>query len=850
MATIAEENAITADVYGREWWLDYDYATEDLILGFARSTYYAPGETVQFSIDYASAFNVRIYRLGYYTGGGGRRMADFAGTPATQPAPVTISDSNGAVTCAAWSVNVSWAVPADATPGWYQVFLSDTTNGAYGTILFCVTDTLAKQPILVVGSEATWGAAYNGYGGNNVYGASTGIGNASERALCSSYDKPVVSKRYVAQTNFFNGEIAQLRFFERFGYDVGYATCEQINNDPTVLDGRDLIVFSGHNEYVSARIRDKVAERIAAGVNVANFSANDFFWKVRYGGTDFPASDNTTGRVMWCKKDTMDGPSAIRAGGGGTPFTTQADWTGTWQDTRWTGRQPSSGLLGDRFIANGIRADQVSVPFSMKDLPIWRDCAGIAALTTDQTFTFGVGTAGMEWDFPDLDGGLRQTPLSATSVNLAGGASDINGEDYTQSGVYTHAFQVTANGSSRIFNANTTQWGWAIDDLHFRGASIATAEAIQATINILADLGAVAVESLVTASSLVFPTPVADFDAAYSLAPSGGVSLGDGGFAGFSVGSTAVVGLSLGDVSIWEEASADTTAPSVPTGLASSGITSSGFQVTWSASSDDSGVTGYQVRLDSGSVTAASGSLSHIFSGLSAETTYSVEVRAGDSAGNWSAWSTPLEVTTDAAVVTYQHFFDGRTITGIDAPVYADDLGTGGLTGMTFYAVGRTITVHGARIYNPAGASGAWLTQQVTARLHTPDYLGADLIGAPITTAVATKVHTTARTAGTWTDILFDTPVTVQPANAAAAGADIAMLSIEFPNGQYMFFSEGLSGIRVMNNVTPSPTSEYYLAEPYNAGVYFRAGSSGNISAAFGQNNWYGCDIICTTAAV
>ena len=80
-----------------------------------------------------------------------------------QPAATTIPNSNGAVTCAAWSENVTWAIPPEATPGWYWLFLRNSGGTQFGGILFCVSDQDIKKPILVVSSEATWGAAYNGY---------------------------------------------------------------------------------------------------------------------------------------------------------------------------------------------------------------------------------------------------------------------------------------------------------------------------------------------------------------------------------------------------------------------------------------------------------------------------------------------------------------------------------------------------------------------------------------------------------------------------------------------------------------------------------------------------------------
>jgi hypothetical protein len=514
--TIAQENANSTNVFDKAYWWEYP---SDAIPGFTRSTYYLPGQTAQFSVNFSTAYTVDLYRLGHYgsAAGAARRVAQFAGTTATQPAPAVIPNSNGAVTCEAWSTNVTWPIPADATPGWYWLFMKSNSTTQFGGILFCVSDKLAKQPVLVVASEATWGAAYNGFGANNVYGDTIGIGNINNRALCSSLDKPVISRDNVPQTHFFNGELATLRFLERFGFNVGYTTCEQINNDPSVMDGRQLVIFSGHNEYISQRIRDKTKAVIAAGTNVANFAANDMFWRTAYGGTTFPtgATTTSTGRVMWCRKDTMAGPAAIRSGGAGTPFSTQADWTGTWQDTRWTLREPSNALLGDRFIANGIRADSVKVPFAMKSLPIWRNCPGVQALTTGQEVTFAAGTAGMEWDMPDTV--LPSVSLSASTVDLTGNSSDVNGENYNQNGTYTHAFQMAANGPSRIFNANTTQWGWVLDNLHLRSTAPANTDAMQGTLNVLYDLGAVGSSSLIGAATLFTPTKVSSIDTAYGI---------------------------------------------------------------------------------------------------------------------------------------------------------------------------------------------------------------------------------------------------------------------------------------------------------------------------------------------
>ncbi|WP_231495941.1 glycosyl hydrolase [Cellulomonas sp. HZM] len=98
-------------------------------------------------------------------------------------------------------------------------------------------------------------------------------------------------------------------------------------------------------------------------------------------------------------------------------------------------------------------------------------------------------------------------------------------------------------------------------------------------------------------------------------------------------------------VSVTTPGSSDTTAPSVPTGLSASGTTSSSTTLTWNASTDDVGVTGYEV-LRGGSVVGTTTARTYTATGLSASTTYSFTVRAYDAAGNRSAASSAVSVTT------------------------------------------------------------------------------------------------------------------------------------------------------------------------------------------------------------
>lgn len=95
----------------------------------------------------------------------------------------------------------------------------------------------------------------------------------------------------------------------------------------------------------------------------------------------------------------------------------------------------------------------------------------------------------------------------------------------------------------------------------------------------------------------------------------------------------------------------DTQAPSVPTGLAASSVTQTSLNLSWNASSDNVGVTGYEV-FKNGSSIATPTSTSQSVTGLSCNTSYSFTVRARDAAGNWSAQSAVTNVTTAACAAT------------------------------------------------------------------------------------------------------------------------------------------------------------------------------------------------------
>lgn len=143
----------------------------------------------------------------------------------------------------------------------------------------------------------------------------------------------------------------------------------------------------------------------------------------------------------------------------------------------------------------------------------------------------------------------------------------------------------------------------------------------------------------------------------------------------------------------------DTTAPSVPTGLTVTGTTSNSASLSWTASTDNVGVSNYQIFRNGAIVSSATGT-TFTDTGLSPATTYSYTVRARDAAGNTSAASTAVSATTQpgsgggsGCTATYRT--TNSWDTGFQAEVAVTNTGTTASRGWSVVlslASGRTIS--------------------------------------------------------------------------------------------------------------------------------------------------------------
>ncbi|MEV0612494.1 PQQ-dependent sugar dehydrogenase [Nonomuraea sp. NPDC050404] len=159
----------------------------------------------------------------------------------------------------------------------------------------------------------------------------------------------------------------------------------------------------------------------------------------------------------------------------------------------------------------------------------------------------------------------------------------------------------------------------------------------------------------------------------------------------------------------------DTSPPTAPGSLTSPGTTATTASLSWTASTDNVGVTGYDVLRAPGTSggtftqVSTSATTSYTDTGLTANTSYRYQVRARDAAGNLSPVSNTATVTTSGSQS------GGCTV----APTTQTDWGSGYVIQPVTVTNTGTTTLNGwtVRFTLPAGhtLTGSWNTTLTTA---------------------------------------------------------------------------------------------------------------------------------------
>jgi glucose/arabinose dehydrogenase/chitodextrinase len=172
----------------------------------------------------------------------------------------------------------------------------------------------------------------------------------------------------------------------------------------------------------------------------------------------------------------------------------------------------------------------------------------------------------------------------------------------------------------------------------------------------------------------------------------------------------------------------DVTAPTVPTNLTATAVSSTQTTLDWNNSTDNVGVTAYKLYRD-GAYLKSSTVKPVQDSGLSSGTTYRYTLSAVDAAGNESAQSTVTTVTTPAPDATPPSASmtapaSGATVTGKSVTVSADAGDNVAVADVDFLLDGVSIGVDGSAPY-----SVQWNTTTTSNGLHSLSARARDTAG-------------------------------------------------------------------------------------------------------------------------
>jgi hypothetical protein len=251
---------------------------------------------------------VTVYRLGWYGGMGGHVVFAQDSVAATAQ-PACSTPFPGPVVCP-WTRTMRVPIGDDWVSGVYLIKATDQTR-LVGYYPFVLTDTRPAQFVAVV-PQFTW-QAYNAYGGSSLYTAQQSA-DASDDTVGNfghfvSFERPYGNNggaMYILD-DFKSHDLRDIRFLERNGYDLTYASSLDVTEDSRGLpQPQKGIIFIGHDEYWTYHERSVVQGMRDRHTHLAFLSGNNAFWNVRL---SIGPVTRRAGDVLTCYKLDRD-PSA------------------------------------------------------------------------------------------------------------------------------------------------------------------------------------------------------------------------------------------------------------------------------------------------------------------------------------------------------------------------------------------------------------------------------------------------------------------------------------------------------------------------------------------------------------
>jgi len=383
------------------------------------------GESIRLYVSTTKPlYDLEIYRMGWYGGAGSRQVYVERGLPGVEQ-PMPTPDPTTGLIVANWSVSRTLQTGADWESGVYLIRLI-TTEGLIGYMIFVVRDDGHPADILYQLPVATY-QAYNNWGGKSLYD----IQSPGGRAYKVSFDRPYA--QWNGAGGFFDGDYNMIRWLEREGYDVTYATSVDVQANPSVLVGRKVFLSNWHDEYWSKVMRDNLTAARDRGMNLAFFDANNMYSQIRYEDS----ADGRPNRVIVCYKDPALDPMAAS-----NPILT----TVPFRDPPVN--QPENALLGVMYESDWNFG--ISFPWVVTNASHWAYEG--TGLQNGEALPDLIGYEyDKVWDNGQTPAGLQVLSASPV-VNSRGVQSTANGALYV------------APSGAIVFTAGTFYWAWKLDD--------------------------------------------------------------------------------------------------------------------------------------------------------------------------------------------------------------------------------------------------------------------------------------------------------------------------------------------------------------------------------------------------
>jgi hypothetical protein len=407
------------------WILSAPLVPGHLIEGYASAPSVERGGSIDIFVNTTDpAFDLSIYRIGWYGGAGGRLLLGPVHLAGELQPPPHVDPTTGMVECD-WKDPYELTIPALAVTDWASgVYLAKLvgSSGAQSDVVFVVRDDARRSDFLFQSSVTTF-EAYNDWGGRSLYRTAN-----APAATKVSFNRPY--KDWLGTGEFLKYEVDMVRFLEREGMDVSYTTDVDVDANPAQLLNHKAFLSVGHDEYWTKHERDALEAARDAGVHLGFFGSNTGYWQVRLEPSPISgaARRTLTGYKEACANDPMLAVDPSVA-------------TCRWRDPPVS--RPEAALVGVMYDYAPVDAD-----IRIAECPLWL-CAG-TALGTGSVLA---GLLGREAD--------KVAASSPPGITLVGASpyTDAAGRER----IADMTFYTAASGAA-VFAAGTMFWSWGLDD--------------------------------------------------------------------------------------------------------------------------------------------------------------------------------------------------------------------------------------------------------------------------------------------------------------------------------------------------------------------------------------------------